>query len=46
METYWGVEVSLHTFLTLAGDKGEWSASCACCFTPGETAPGTYWIGG
>jgi len=28
MKTYWRVEVELHTFLTLAVDGGEWSASC------------------
>jgi hypothetical protein len=25
---------------------GEWSASRPCRFIPGETAPGTHWIGG
>jgi hypothetical protein len=25
---------------------GEWSASRACCFTPGEITPSTHWIGG
>jgi len=25
---------------------GEWSASCSGCFTSGERAPGTHWIGG
>jgi hypothetical protein len=25
---------------------GEWSASLPGCFTPGEIAPGTHWIGG
>jgi hypothetical protein len=24
----------------------EWSASRPGCFTPGERAPGTHWIGG
>jgi hypothetical protein len=33
-------------FLTSALDGGEWSASRPCCFTPGERAPGTHWIGG
>jgi hypothetical protein len=33
-------------FLTLALGGGEWSASGPCCFTPGEPAPGTHWIGG
>jgi len=31
----------LHTFLTLALDGGEWSASCRR-----EETPGTYFIGG
>jgi hypothetical protein len=25
---------------------GDWSASCTGCFTLGERAPGTHWIGG
>jgi hypothetical protein len=29
---------------TLVG--GDWSASRPGCFTPGEIAPGTHWIGG
>jgi len=29
-----------------AVDGGEWSASRSCRFTPGETAPGTHWLGG
>jgi len=40
MKMYWGVVVQLHTFLTLAPDGGEWSASCLSCFTPG-----TKWVG-
>jgi hypothetical protein len=32
--------------LTSALDGGEWSASRAGRFTPGERAPGTHWIGG
>jgi hypothetical protein len=40
------VEVQLHTFLTLAYDGGEWSASCPGHFTPRERVPGTRWIGG
>jgi hypothetical protein len=47
MKTYGGsVEVYLHSFLTLALDGGEWSASRPGRFTPGEKAPGTRWIGG
>jgi hypothetical protein len=34
------------SFLTLALAGGEWSASRPSRFTVGETAPGTYWIGG
>jgi hypothetical protein len=33
-------------FLTLALDGGEWPASHPGCFTAGERAPGTHWIGG
>jgi len=35
METYWGVEVSLHPFLTSAPDGGEWSADLPA----GERSP-------
>jgi hypothetical protein len=45
MKSHWGVEVLIHTFLTLALDGGEWSASRPSCFTPRERAPGTHWIG-
>jgi hypothetical protein len=31
-------------FLDLGG--GEWSTSRPGCFTPGEGAPSTHWIGG
>jgi hypothetical protein len=41
MNTYEGVEVKFHEFLTSALEKGEWSASL-----PGERAPGTHCIGG
>jgi len=40
------VEIQLYTFLTLAFDGREFSASCPSCFTPGERAPGTHWIEG
>jgi hypothetical protein len=33
-------------FLTLALVGDEWSVSRPGCFTPGERAPGTHWIGG
>jgi len=36
----------LHTFLSLALDRGEWSASRPGSFNPRERAPGTHWIGG
>jgi hypothetical protein len=35
MNAYGGVDLKLHTFLTLALDEGEWSASRAGPFTPG-----------
>jgi hypothetical protein len=31
-----GVEVRLHTFLSLAFDIGEWSGLCFDCFIPNE----------
>jgi hypothetical protein len=43
---YWEVEVQLHTFLTLALDRGEWSASWPCCFSDQITACGKHHIGG
>jgi hypothetical protein len=46
MKAYGGIDVWIHTFLTSALDGGEWSGSRPCCFTPGERAPGTHWIGG
>ena len=35
----WGVEVELHSFLTLALDGSEWLTSSSSCFTPGERTP-------
>jgi hypothetical protein len=46
MKMYGGVGVYIHIFLTSALAGGEWSASRPGRFTPGETAPGTHWIGG
>jgi hypothetical protein len=43
--THGGVEVQLHTFLTLALDGGKWSASRSCRYNPGEMIPGTQCIG-
>jgi hypothetical protein len=45
MKAYWGMEVSLHAFLTLALDGSEWSASRSGPFTPRERDSGTHWIG-
>jgi hypothetical protein len=33
-------------FLTPALDGGEWSDSCASCFSPREAVHGTHCIGG
>jgi hypothetical protein len=46
MKTYEGVEVQLHTFLTLTLDGGEWLALRPSHFNPGEEAPGTHRIRG
>jgi hypothetical protein len=46
MKAYGGVDVQHHIFLTSALAGGEWSASHPGCFTPGERAPSTHWIGG
>jgi hypothetical protein len=45
MKAYWGVDVQIHIFLTSALAGGECSPSRPGRFTPGETAPGTHWIG-
>jgi len=34
MKSYGGMEVELHSFLTMALDDVEWSASCLGCLTP------------
>jgi hypothetical protein len=39
-------KISVRIFLTSALAGGEWSASRPGCFTPGESAYGTHWIGG
>jgi hypothetical protein len=36
MKTYGGVDVQIHSFLTLVLVGGEWSASRPCLFTPGK----------
>jgi hypothetical protein len=46
MKAYGGVDLQIHIALSWSLDGGEWSASCPCRFTPGEIAPGTYWIWG
>jgi hypothetical protein len=38
METYEGVEIQPHTFLTSALERGEWSTSCPDCFVSRERA--------
>jgi hypothetical protein len=38
MKAYWGVELYLHAFLTLALDGSKWSASCPSHLTPRERA--------
>jgi hypothetical protein len=46
MKAHGGVDVQIRIFLTSALVGGEWSASRPACFTSGERAPGTHWIGG
>jgi hypothetical protein len=41
-----GEEYSFYSFITLALDGGEWSASYPAAFIPGERTPGTHWAGG
>jgi hypothetical protein len=45
MKAYGGTDVWIHIFLTSALNRGEWSASRPCRFTPGETASDTHWMG-
>jgi hypothetical protein len=45
-EGYGRVDVYSRIYMTSALAGGEWSASRPGRFTPGERAPGTYWIGG
>jgi hypothetical protein len=44
INAFGGMDVQIHIFLTSALAEGEWLASCPGRFTPGEKAPGTYWI--
>jgi hypothetical protein len=45
-EDIWGSGDIAPPFLTSALDGDEWSASRPGCYTPGEVAPNTHWIGG
>jgi hypothetical protein len=45
MKMYEGMEVLLCAFLISALDGGEWSASHAFRFAPGERVPGDHVIG-
>lgn len=44
-----GINLQLHSFLTLHLDQDEWSASCPGCFNPGVGPPSTHqtgdWVG-
>jgi hypothetical protein len=42
----WGLNVQIHVFLTLDLVGGKWSVSPRGCFTLGERASSTDWIGG
>jgi hypothetical protein len=46
MKVNGGMDIWTHVFLASVLVGGEWSASRLGRFTPGETAPGTHWIGG
>jgi hypothetical protein len=41
---YGGMDVWIHTFLTLALFEGEWSASHPYCFISKERSLGTHWM--
>jgi hypothetical protein len=46
MKAYRGVDVESHIFLAstlVGGERSDWRP---CHFSPGERAPGTYWIRG
>jgi hypothetical protein len=45
METYGGVEIWPHAFLTSTLGRDEWSASRLDRFTSRERDPGVHWIG-
>jgi hypothetical protein len=45
-EDVWGCGVVAPSFLTSALDGSEWSTLFPCRFTPGESAPATFWIEG
>jgi hypothetical protein len=44
--TYVGVETRLHVFVTAALDGRDCCASSSDCFSYGEGAGGTSWMGG
>jgi hypothetical protein len=46
MKAYGGMNLQTHVFLTSVLVGGERSASHPGRFTPGESGPGTHWIGG
>jgi hypothetical protein len=46
MKIYGKVEEQRHSFLAMALDGSRWSTLRPGCFTPGENAYSTHWIGG
>jgi hypothetical protein len=46
MKAYWCVDVQSHVLSTSTLVGSEWLASRSDCFTQGEVAPGTHWLGG